>query len=870
MPQVAAAVTANLTASLFLSGLSIGVATVISNVIVSLATNLVLGALSKALTPKPKQQSVAALSALSARDRTLAVRQPITVHRIIYGRQRVSGPYTFMHSTENNKFLHLVITLAAHEVEEIGDIYFNDELVPLDSNGNATGRYAGHVLVRKGLGTAYDAAVIDTLVANTAGLWTVNHRQSGRAKIYVRLMWNQDLFAAGLPNITAIVRGKKVLDPRTGATVYSDNTALCLRDYLSNSVYGLGEPAARIDNAAVIAAANVCDENVALKAGGTEKRYTCNGIVETDVQPKEVIGHLQSSYAGICVYSGGKWRVLAGSYRTPTISLSEKDLDGPIQTNTRVSRRELFNAVKGVFVNPAQFWQPTDFPSVTNATYLGQDQNDRIWKDVAFYFTTSAATAQRLAKIELERARQQITTVWPCNLAAMRLRAGDVVNLNNARFGWINKPFDVVDWQFALRGGGEAPRLGIDLTLRETASTVYDWASGEETVLDPAPDTNLPSPFMVAAPGIPAITESKYVSNTGGGVKVRATVSWSAADQLTVFYQAEHKLSTAAIWTIHPRTTGTWLDINDIAPGIYDFRVKAINSIGVSSTYSAITQEIRGLGDKPAALTGLTIQSVGGLAILQWRQSVDLDVRVGGKIVFRHSGAQSGASYSQSASIGESVTGDQAIAVLPLLPGTYFAVAVDSSGISSDAASVSTAAAQVLAFSPLSTVSEHPVFSGAKSGVVAVDNVLKLDGAAMMDSWGLLDDIVDWDSEGGITSSGVYTFATGIDLGSQRRVRLRSNMAVIEVNTKDFIDSRMALMDDWPSWDGVVGGSTDAQVWARATNDDPNVSPTWGTWEKLASGEYNTRAFQFQARLSSSVADYNVEVSQCSVTAETV
>lgn len=867
MPPVLAAVTANLTASLFLSGLSIGVATVLSNVIVSLASNLVLGAVSKALTPKPKQPSVAALS---ARDRTLAVRQPITVHRIIYGRQRVSGPYTFMHSTESNKYLHLVITLAAHEVEEIGDIYFNDELVPLDSNGNATGRYAGHAVVKKGLGLVYDSAVIDTLVANTAGLWTVNHKQSGRAKIYLRLTWNQDLFAAGLPNVTAILKGKKVYDPRTGATAWSDNTALCLRDYLSNAGYGLGEPAARIDDTAVITAANICDESVALAAGGTEKRYTCNGVVETDMQPKEVIGQIQSSCAGICVYSGGKWRVLTGAYRTPTIPLSEGDLDGPIKVNSRVSRRELFNGVKGVFVNPVEFWQPTDFPPITNATYLSQDQGERIWKDVAFYFTTSSATAQRLAKIELERARQQITTVWPCNLTAMRLRAGDVVNLNNTRFGWTNKPFDVVDWQFALRSGGDAPRIGIDLTLRETASTVYDWASGEETVLDPAPDTDLPDPFTVAAPGIPLITESKYVTNEGAGVKVRATVSWTGNDQMAVPYQVEHKLAQDASWNVHPRTTGTSLDINDIAPGLYDFRVKAINSIGVSSAYSQASKEIYGLSDKPAALTGLTMQSVGGLAILQWTQSPDLDVREGGKILFRHSPAQSGASYSETTSIGESVTGDQAIAVLPLLPGTYFAAAIDSSGIASDPAGVSTAAAQVLAFSPLGSVSEHPVFSGAKSGVAAVDNVLKLDGVALMDSWGELDSIVDWDSEGGVTPSGVYTFAAGIDLGSQRKVRLRSNLAVLEVNTRDYIDSRTALMDDWPSWDGVVGGSTDAQVWARATNDDPNASPVWSAWDKLSSGEYDARAFQFQARLSSSVLDYNIELSQLSVTAETV
>src|SRR3546814_10333437 len=82
--------------------------------------------------------------------------------------------------------------------------------------------------------------------------------------------------------------------------------------------------------------------------------------------------------------------------------------------------------------------------SVTNATYLAEDNDERIWKDIDLPFTTSAATAQRLAKIDLERARQQMTTVWPCKLTAMRVQAGEVVKLTNSRFGWSEKPFEEI------------------------------------------------------------------------------------------------------------------------------------------------------------------------------------------------------------------------------------------------------------------------------------------------------------------------------------------------------------------------------------------------------------------------------------------
>ena len=48
-----------------------------------------------------------------------------------------------------------------------------------------------------------------------------------------------DVFPRGLLTFSAIVKGKKVFDPRTSTTAWSANAALCLRDYLTSD-YGLG------------------------------------------------------------------------------------------------------------------------------------------------------------------------------------------------------------------------------------------------------------------------------------------------------------------------------------------------------------------------------------------------------------------------------------------------------------------------------------------------------------------------------------------------------------------------------------------------------------------------------------------------------
>lgn len=859
MPPVIGAVTANLTASLFLSGLSIGVATFLANVAVSLASSFVLGAVSKALSPKPKAASFSAI----LRDRTVAVRQPITVHRIIFGQQRVSGPYTFLHSTESNKYLHMVLTLAAHEVEEIGSVYFNDELVPLDASGNASGKYAGHVVVKKGLGTANDADLINTLVTNTNNVWTANHKQSGRAKIYVRLTWNQDLFGGGLPNITAIVKGKKLYDPRTGATVYSNNAALCIRDYLASSGYGLGEPAARLDDASFVAAANVCDETVSLTGGGTEQRYTCNGTIDTDAKPKEALQRLLSSCAGTLPYSGGKWRLLAGAYRTPAISLSEAELDGPIKVNARVSRRELFNAVKGVFVNPADFWQPTDFPPITNATYLSQDQGERIWKDITLEFTTSAATAQRLAKIDLERARQQITTVWPCNLKAMRVQVGAVVNLNNTRFGWSNKPFEVVDWQFAIRGDSDAPRLGVDLTLRETAATVYDWNSGEETVLDPAPDTNLPNPFTVIAPSVPSVTESLYQTSGSAGVKARATVSWTGFDQFATTYQVEYKLNSASVWRVEPQTSSTTLDINDIAPGKYDFRVKAINTIGVSSGYSSVTKEISGLTAAPADVAGFSVSKVSGVAEAQWNLHSDLDVKIGGQIVIRHSPLVSGAAWNDGI-ILDTFHGNTVGGRLPLITGTYMAKALDSSGnYSLNAASFVATEGMVTGFTTVATSAQHAAFAGAKTNVVKIDSIIKLDNTDLFDSDELFDS-TDFMDGGYIAASGSYAFDAYLDMGTVKTRRFEADITALSFDTMDQFDND-ELFDNDALFDGDQINDCDVTLYAATTDDDPAGSPIWSAWTPFMVADFTSRAAKFKLDFSSASVNSNISVSTLKV-----
>jgi hypothetical protein len=202
--------------------------------------------------------------AAEAQDRSFTAKQPAGPRRIIYGECRVGGNIVFIHTNgEKNEYIHLVIAVASHEVTSFSNLRFDDEVVPL-SEGLATGRFAGYASCAYFYGSVSQTA-IPTLLFNCPEVWTSEHRLRGIAGMYVRLKYNADLFPNGIPNITVVCKGKKVFDPRSSLTVWSNNSALCLADYLCDAKLGMGfDYSSEIDEPELIASANNCDELIPL------------------------------------------------------------------------------------------------------------------------------------------------------------------------------------------------------------------------------------------------------------------------------------------------------------------------------------------------------------------------------------------------------------------------------------------------------------------------------------------------------------------------------------------------------------------------------------------------------------------------------
>jgi hypothetical protein len=185
--------------------------------------------------------------------------------------------------------------------------------------GNHTDAFPGMIT-----GTPYDGDPGD-LVINENNPWTADHKLLGRTSVFLRLHYNDEVFSNGLPSIAFLVRGKNdIYDPRTTASNYTENAALCIADYLSNTTWGFKAAyGTEIPTADLIAAANVCDEAVPLAAGGTEPRYALNGTFPLSMKRGEVLQNLLTSCAGRITYSGGQFVIHPGAWTGPSLSFGD-------------------------------------------------------------------------------------------------------------------------------------------------------------------------------------------------------------------------------------------------------------------------------------------------------------------------------------------------------------------------------------------------------------------------------------------------------------------------------------------------------------------------------------------------------------------
>lgn len=624
-----------------------------------------LSMVSRALMPKPDFGGM--LGGVTG-----TVREPASTRRVVYGQCRVGGSVVFIANSNANEYIYLVIAFAGHEIESYEEFYFNDEKVW--DGGTYQSDWSSWALINRYDGT--QAASDPTLTA-ASNFWTSTHILNGVSYAMVRLKWDKDRkkFPNGVPNVSAVIKGKKVYDPRNSQTAYSNNPALCVRDYLTTASYGLGEAAANLDDASFTTAANICDETVALGGGGGQTRWACDGIIDTSSTIKNNIEGLLASMGGRVGYSGGKYFVQAAAYVTPVINIDETVMTGSIAIQTKQTRRSIYNGVKGVFLSEEENYTLCDYPAQISSSYATED-GDPVYLDMALPFVTNNIRAQRLAKIALQKSRQQVSLTVPLNLAGLKLKAGDFITISNDRLDYDQKPFEVLDYSLTVSADGTC---GVSVSCIETASSVYDWAASDENPFNiPSnPDTN--DGTTVAAATSLVLTET--TSFAGDGALVDALkISWTAAADGFIDYYEVVITETVSGNTYSVTTSSTEYLIAPVVKGInYSISVFAVNSIGVRS--AALTGSLQPVGDTTAPSVPTSISATGGFKniVLEWTDSADADLA----FVDVYSAAESNLAYSRIATVAARASTEGVFVHSGLANGEdyfYKLKSIDSSG----------------------------------------------------------------------------------------------------------------------------------------------------------------------------------------------
>lgn len=415
----------------------------------------------------------------------------------------------------------------------------------------------------------------------------------------------------------------------------------------------------------------------------SQLRYTCNGVAEINKSPAAILEEMNTAGAGILPYASGLFRMFAGAFSSSALSLNEDDLRGGIDLIPTTTRRELFNAVRGTFSDPAKFYQPTSFPPVTNATYTTQD-GEQIFEDIELAFTDQSIRAQRLAKIMLEKSRQGIVIKAPCKLKPLKITVGDVVDWTISELGFSAKDFRVVGWDLAEDGG-------VDLVCREDTSASYDWNLGDETTIDPAPNTDLPSPFDAPAEitGLTLASGTAQLLDSGdGNLLSRILVSWDAVTSQLVLNGGHillsYKKSSETDWNdfvINDASVTSFYAAAGLVDGKeYDVRIKPVNSFGIGAdnfTY-VLNHPVAGKTAVPSDVTGFSASWDGNVVIFKWNQIADTDL-AGYEIRFENQGVTY--DHNNATPVTETTKGTT-ITTIAVMPGDwqFGIVAVDTSG----------------------------------------------------------------------------------------------------------------------------------------------------------------------------------------------
>ncbi len=806
---------------------------------------------------------------------------------IIYGERLVGGTRVFMETSgTDNTYLYMAIVMSEGEINSIEEVRVDDKVVTFASSlsdgtevevgsGDSNFYKNSESLIRIEPHFGTDNQATSDLLS-TLSSWGSNHRLRGICYLALRFKWNQDAFT-GIPKVQAKIKGKKVvtlasnLSEQTAS--FSTNPAFCILDYLRNERYGKGIATSEIDLQSFYDASQVCVTQVTPYSGASDINiFDTNTVLDTSQKIIDNVRELLKGCRGYLPYTGGKYKLIIETTGSASITLTEDDIIGGYNLSIP-QKNDRYNRVIVGFVNPDRNFQVDEvqFPPIDDSGLSSADQHATMKTAdggfllegrFSFKTLTSPYQAEEMAEVILRRSREAMTLGLNVSFDAYDLAIGDIVNITHSSLGFSAKAFRVMGLTFN-------EDFTIGLSLVEYQASHYTWASKAQ--VSSTPSTNLPNPFTIQPPASVTLSDQLIEYNDGTVIVALDVAIGASPDSFIDFYQVEYKLSTDSDFIIYAQGSGLKHRVlNVIDQSTYDVRVKAVNTLGVSSTYVTAQRTIVGAILPPSDVTDFSCNIVGQEAHLSWEQISDLDLAF---YQIRYATDTDGtAEWLNSVNLVSKVSRPATSVTVPARAGTYLIKAFDKLGnASSNATAIISNVTGVTNFNAVTTVDEHPNFNGTNTDTVIIDDSIQLDSSELFDSAS-----GDFDSEtvrffdsgasnSDFITSGNYEFANVIDIGAKHTVRVTATLQQTASNPDDLFDSRSGLFDSQSSsFDGDAPANCDAHL-EIATSDD---NSTFTSFQNFVIGDYTARYLKFRVQLISRDGASTPVVQQVTVTVD--
>jgi hypothetical protein len=803
---------------------------------------------------------------------------------VIYGERMIGGTRVFMETSgTDNEFLYMAIILSEGEINDITEIRIDDKVVTWSGDlADNTQRTVGSgdsnfykdstslITVEPHYGTdgQSSSSLLSTLTS-----WGSTHKLSGLCYLALKFKWSQDAFT-GIPKIQSVVQGKKVVAYNSSSVAqtaaYSDNPSWCLLDYLTNERYGKGLSITNIDIPSFYTASGICDTDVTAYGATTIDVMDCNAIIDTSSPVIDNVREFLKGCRGYLPYVGGKYKLICETTGSSSITVTEDDIIGGY-TLASPSKNSKYNRVIISYVNPARNYQVDEvqFPEIDDSSYAAADKHAAMKTvDGGFLLEgrfdmktiTSPYQALELAEVILRRSREALGLTINVSFSAYDVAIGDILGVTHSSLGFSNKQFRVLGINFNADF-----TLGLD--LMEHQDSHYTWAT--KTQVASTPSTNLPNPFIIQPPASVTLDDELIEYNDGTVIVALNVTVGASTDSFVNYYQVEYKLSTDSDYIIYAQGSGlNHRVLNVIDQKIYNVRVKAVNTLGVSSTYVTATRTIIGAIEPPQDVEDFSCNILGQEAHLSWSQVPDLDLAY---YQIRYSTLTDGTGdWANSVSLVEKVSRPATSINVPARVGTYLIKAVDKLGnFSSNETAIISNVTGVINFNAVASQSEHPDFLGTFTNTIKINNTIQLNSSELFDSAsGNFDTETTRFFDSGVSNadfyaSGNYLFADIIDIGAKHTSRLTATLKQTSNNPDDLFDNRLGLFDTTSSnFDGDTPSNSNAHI-EIATSDD---NSTYTSFQNFVIGEYTARYFKFRVVLTSSDLASTPVVEEVSVT----